>query len=82
MQTIQVGQLKAEFSSILEKVQNFGETYIIEYGKKHKKVAMLVPYEDKRKPRIFGMHQGKCTIAANFDDECDEINDMFYGLKK
>jgi antitoxin (DNA-binding transcriptional repressor) of toxin-antitoxin stability system len=49
MQTIQVGQLKSEFSSVLEKVQNEGETFIIEFGKKHKKVAMLVPYKEDAK---------------------------------
>ncbi len=37
MRSIQVGQFKAELSSILDQVQNFGEKYIIEFGKKHKK---------------------------------------------
>lgn len=81
MQTIQVGEFKAEFSSILDKVQNFGETYVIEYGKKHKKVAMLVPYQEEKKQRNFGIYEGKCDIPDNFDDESDVINDMFYGAK-
>lgn len=79
MQTIQVGQFKAEFSSVLDKVQNFGEKYIIEYGKKHKKVAMLVPYEEEKKSREFGMYTGKVNIPDSFNDENQEINDMFYG---
>ena len=79
MQSIQVGQFKSEFSTILNKVQNLGETFVIEFGKKHKKVAMLVPYEEEEKePRKFGQLKGKITISDNFDDEDKEINSMFY----
>jgi len=80
MQSIQVGQFKAELSSILEQVQNQGKTFVIEFGKKHKKVAMLVPYEEK-KVRKFGQLEGKIKIPDNFDDESEEINEMFYGSK-
>jgi len=79
MQSIQVGQFKSEFSAILHKVQHQGEKYIIEYGKKHKKVAMLVPYVEEKKQRVFGQLAGTINIAENFDDECSQINDMFYG---
>ena len=79
MQTVQVGQFKAEFSSILEQVQNTGEKFIIEYGKQHKKVAMLVPFEEEKKQRVFGQLKGKVHIPDNFDDEDEEINEMFYG---
>lgn len=79
MQTIQVGQLKSEFSSVLEKVQNEGETFIIEFGKKHKKVAMLVPYKEDAKKRVFGQLQGLLNIPEDFDEESGEINTMFYG---
>ncbi len=78
MQTIQVGKFKAELSSILEKVQKNGEKYIIEFGKKHKKIAMLVPYEENKKARKFGQLRGKLDIPDNFDDEISEINEMFY----
>ena len=79
MKSIQVGQFKAELSSILEEVQKLGETFVIEFGKKHKKVAMLVPYEQKKKVRKFGQLEGKLHIPDNFDDELEEINGMFYG---
>jgi len=79
MQTIQVGQLKSEFSSVLEQVQQDGETFIIEFGKKHKKVAMIVPYKEESKKRVFGQLKGKLNIPTDFDDESDEINNMFYG---
>ncbi len=81
MRSIQVGQFKSELSSILEQVQNLGETFVIEFGKKHKKVAMLVPYEENKKVRKFGQLEGKIKIPDNFDDEVDDINHMFYGSK-
>lgn len=82
MQTVQVGQLKAEFSSILDQVQNMKETFVIEYGKKHKKVAMLVPYEEEKKVRKFGQLEGKYKVPIDFDEESNEINSMFYGDMK
>jgi antitoxin (DNA-binding transcriptional repressor) of toxin-antitoxin stability system len=78
MQSIQVGQFKSELSSILDQVQNLGETFVIEYGKKHKKIAMLVPYEENKKRRVFGIYQGQYDIPDNFDKEDDEITDLFY----
>ncbi len=79
MKAIQIGQLKSAFSSILKEVKNNGETYIIEYGKKHQKIAMIVPYKEKKKKRIFGQLNGQAIIPDNFDDECNEINELFYG---
>ncbi len=79
MQSIQVGQFKSEFSTIINNVQNFGEKYIIEYGKKHKKVAMLVPYEEEvKQARQFGIYDGKYKIPDNFDNNEDMI-ELVYG---
>jgi antitoxin (DNA-binding transcriptional repressor) of toxin-antitoxin stability system len=78
MQTIQVGEFKAELSSILQQVQEMGEKFVIEYGKKHKKVAMLVPYEEEQTPRKFGQLEGQYKVPDDFNDESDEINAMFY----
>jgi len=47
MQSIPVGQFKAELSSILERIQNNGEKFVIKFAKKHKKVAMIAPYIPK-----------------------------------
>lgn len=54
MQTIQVADLKANFSDILKHVNNDLEEYIIQYDRKHKKIAVLVPYEtyEKNNPKI------------------------------
>jgi len=80
MKSIQVGQFKAELSSILEQVQNGGETFVIEFGRRHKKIAMLVPYKEKKK-RKFGQLEGKIKISDDFDEESEIINEMFYGNK-
>ena len=81
MQSIQVGEFKAKLSSILEKVQKDREKFVIKFGKKHKKVAMLVPYKEERKSRKFGQLEGKIKIPKDFDKEIDEINSIFYGSK-
>ncbi|MFW5990055.1 MAG: type II toxin-antitoxin system Phd/YefM family antitoxin [Campylobacterales bacterium] len=82
MQSIQVGKFKSDFSSILNRVETLGEKYVIEYGKKHKKVAMLVPYVEEKKVRKFEQLKGKIQIPDNFDDESIEINEMFYGNQR
>ncbi len=45
MQTIQTAELKAKFSEIIRHIQEEKEEYIIQYGRKHKKVAVIIPYE-------------------------------------
>jgi len=79
MQSIQIGQFKSDLSSILEQVQRYGEQFVIEYGRSRKKVAMLVPYHETKKRRRFGQLKGKIAIPDDFDDEMEEINEMFYG---
>ncbi len=82
MQTIQVGEFKSELSSILKQVQELGEEFVIEYGRKHKKIAKIVPYVEETSPRKFGLLEGQYTVPGNFNDESDEINTMFYGEKQ
>jgi antitoxin (DNA-binding transcriptional repressor) of toxin-antitoxin stability system len=79
MQTVQVGQFKTNFSDILKQVTN-GEEFIIEYGKRHTKVAKIVPYKEELKQRIFGQLQGKLDIPADFNRDSEEIEKMFYGI--
>ena len=70
MNTIQVGKLKAEFSSVLEKIQNNGEKFVIEYGKKHKKIALIIPYDksyEKQEERKFGILKNKASVIINND---------------
>ncbi len=68
MQTISVGELKTRFSEILAQVVK-GEEIIISYGKKHKKVAVLVPYDrfqDKGKRKL-GLLKDRGNIVIHKD---------------
>jgi len=76
MKTMPVGELKAQFSEVLEMVQN-GESFGILYGKKKKPIAMIVPYleQDKNKERKLGLLEGKATavFAEDFSMSEEEL---------
>ena len=66
MNQMTVGQFKAKFSEVLEKVQK-GESIGITYGKSKKKVAALVPYNthlNKNSIKL-GLLEGKATFKIN-----------------
>ena len=70
MHTIQVGKLKAEFSSVLERVQKNDEKFVIEYGRKHRKVAMIIPYDksyEDQEERRFGILKNKASFTMTDD---------------
>jgi len=70
MRTIQVGKLKAEFSSVLEKIQNNGEQFVIEYGRKRRKIAMIIPYDksyEDQGERKFGILKNRANFRINDD---------------
>lgn len=63
MQQLTVGQFKAQFSQILDKVLQ-GESIGITYGKSKKKVAALVPYNKctVNKRIKLGILEGKASF--------------------
>ncbi len=63
MTQLTVGQFKAKFSEVLEKVLS-GETIAITYGKGKKKVAALVPYKKHMEQSKFklGLLEGKASF--------------------
>ena len=78
MKSIPVGVFKTKFSDILQQVKEQGKSFIIEYGRSHKKVAMLVPYQAHKphqKQRKFGyfQHHGACVIQDDFEITDDEF---------
>lgn len=79
MKTLPVGELKARFSEVLEKV-TMGESFGIIYGKKKKPVAMIVPFNDREeKPkRQIGILDGK--VAIRFTDDFKMTEEEFLGL--
>ncbi len=68
MDTIAIGELKANFSAILGRVKN-GEKIIITYGKKKEKVAVLMSYVHlkPKKGRKLGLLKGKSSYAIKGD---------------
>ena len=73
MKTLPVGELKAQFSEVLEKVQ-LGESFGILYGKKKKPIAMIVPFVEtkSKKERKLGILEGKVKIKVSEDFKMTE----------
>lgn len=70
MQSIQVAELKSHFSDILKTIKNDGEKFIIEYGKQHEKIAMLIPYDKNleiEEERTFGLFKDKGSFTIKDD---------------
>ncbi len=68
MTQLSVGQFKAKFSEVLDKVLS-GETIGITYGKGKKKVAALVPYKkyvQQNKVKL-GLLEGKASFKITND---------------
>jgi antitoxin (DNA-binding transcriptional repressor) of toxin-antitoxin stability system len=80
MKTLPVGELKAQFSEVLEKVRN-GESFGILYGKTKKPIAMIVPYREveENKERKLGILDGKVKIT--FSDDFKMTEEELLGLK-
>lgn len=71
MQSINVGDLKANFSDVLKKVEA-GEEFAILFGKRKKIVAKLIPATSKKSTRKIGMWDKKGKIKFNKDFKITE----------
>ncbi len=79
MKSLPVGEFKAHFSEVLEKVQQ-GESFGITYGKNKKLVAEISPPKKQKtkKKRKIGIMDGKLKIvfADNFKMTDEELLDL------
>jgi antitoxin (DNA-binding transcriptional repressor) of toxin-antitoxin stability system len=70
MKTLTVGKLKSDFSNILKTVDS-GEDIIIEYGREHKKIAVIIPYKSyiskPKSKRKIGFLKGKASFEIKKD---------------
>ena len=77
MKTMTVGELKAQFSAVLDQIAAGGEPIAISYGRKKEKVAAIVPYSLLRPDadRQLGLLKGKgrCVIHDDFAISDDEL---------
>ncbi len=73
MKTLGVGEIKAHFADILERVKG-GEKIAVGYGKKGKKVAVIVPYNgfEPKGQRRLGPLQGKARFEVRGRFKSDE----------
>lgn len=73
MQILPVGDFKAQLANVLKGVQQ-GEEYIISYGRKKEKVAVLIPFE-KYQPTILrkvGILKDKGSFSLSEDFKISE----------
>ncbi|MCP4420882.1 MAG: type II toxin-antitoxin system prevent-host-death family antitoxin [Chloroflexi bacterium] len=71
MKTFAVGEFKAHFSEIIERVRA-GDEIIISYGKKKENVAVLIPYAAYKTKKIhLGLLQDK-TLKIQDDFKMSE----------
>ncbi len=77
MKTYAVGEFKAHFSEIMERVRS-GEEIIISYGKKKENVAVLIPYAAYKSKKIrLGLLQDKSyKIHDDFKMTEEELLDL------
>ena len=73
MQTIQVGKLKHDLASVLEMVKG-GQEFIIEFGRKHQPIAVIVPYAqyENATPRTFELLENKGSFKLKDDFEMSD----------
>lgn len=76
MQTLTIGELKTGFSEVLKKIRS-GEEFVISYGKKREKVAVLVPYSTyaSTPERSLGLLKNRagCIIHDDFEISEEEM---------
>lgn len=71
-----IHQAKTQLSKLLEEV-SIGKEIII--AKAGKPIAKLTPFKEEKKPRKPGLWKGKIWVSDDFDEEDEEINNLFYG---
>jgi len=77
MKTMTVGELKAQFSEVLDQVLKNGRPVAISYGKKKEKVAAIVPYRQvaPKTARTLEPMKGRarCVIHDDFSMTDEEV---------
>jgi len=76
MKTMQIGELKTNFSKVLERIKK-GERIVISYGKSKENVAVIVPYAEYKGSNAIklGMLRGKASysFADDFQMTSEEL---------
>ena len=67
-------EAKTTLSKLVEEVQSGEDVVIARAGKP---VARLIPYVERRQPRVPGAMKGQIWMAPNFDDPDPELIALF-----
>ncbi len=76
MQITNIHQAKTNLSKLIEKTINGQDVIIAKAGRP---VARLIKFEEITSPRIPGRLKGKISVPADFNEENEEINQLFAG---
>jgi prevent-host-death family protein len=76
MKTMPVGELKRHFSEVIEAVKK-GEQIVISYGKKKKKIAVIIPFSQYSKENAIKLglleNKASCDFATDFEMTPEEL---------
>ena len=75
---MQVGELKARFSEVVEQVKR-GEEVVISYGKKKENVAVLIPYSAYKQRNKIKLGALKGVAAVQFRDDYEMTDEELAG---
>jgi antitoxin (DNA-binding transcriptional repressor) of toxin-antitoxin stability system len=69
MKTMTVGELKGQFSEVLDQVLKNGKPIAISYGKKKEMIAAIVPYSQvaPKTARPLGLMKGRARVVIHGD---------------
>ena len=79
MKMVNIHEAKTHLSRLVEEAAEGKEIVIAKAG--HPR-ARLVPYQNKRKPRVPGGLKGQIVISDNFDDPLPDEMLRAFGMKK
>ncbi len=76
MKTMPVGELKSHFSEVIEAIKK-GEQIVISYGKKKKKIAVIIPFSQYAKENGIKLgllkNKANCEFANDFEMTTEEL---------
>ena len=76
MKSLSVGEFKSHFSDVLKDVQK-GQQITIEYGKRHQKIAVIIPFNKYiASQRKIGPLKGKASFEIPLNFKMTD-NDLF-----
>ncbi len=76
MKVVNVQEAKTHLSRLIDEAAK-GQEFIL--GKHGKPLAKITAYAPRKEPRPLGGHEGRITVAEDFDEEDPRINRIFSG---